>query len=151
MAERLKLKVLQVRPARQVGQAEVLEFTAVGEDKKTWMYGAWSRALYEYIKEDAVIDVDVEVKVSDRTNGGGEHYVNRKIVQLYVNGQPVIKKPSGRAYGKSPEEIKSIEAQVAVKAITDLEIANKTLRPELLTLRDTWLKRALIRVNGGVI
>ncbi len=144
MADRMKLKVLQVRQARQVGQAEVLEFTAIGEDNKTWLYGAWSKPLYEYIQKDAVIDVEVEVKVSDRTNGGGEHYVNRKILQLYQNGQPVIKKQSGgRSYGKSPEEIKSIEAQVAVKAITEMEIAGRPVKPELINLRDGWLKKVL--------
>ncbi|HPC72556.1 MAG TPA: hypothetical protein PLB48_12170 [Treponema sp.] len=147
MAERIKLTITEVKEPRAVGQAEVLELLAVGPDNKTLKYGAWNKSFYEYIKKGAVIDADIETKVSDKTDPNGEHYVSRKIVQLYSNGQPVIKKSTGRTYGKSPEEIRaerqSIEAQVAVKAITDLEVAGKSVKPELLSLRDAWLKNAL--------
>ncbi|MGD0794944.1 MAG: hypothetical protein ABR958_05055 [Dehalococcoidales bacterium] len=152
MAERCKLKVIEVKEPRQVGQAEVLEFLATGDPgNKTLKYGAWTKILYEYIKKGAVIDAEIETKISDKTDPGGEHYVSRRIMQLYIDGQPVIKKAgTGRAWGKSPEEIRieraSIEAQVAVKAITDLEAAGKTVRTELLILRDAWLKKAL---KGG--
>jgi hypothetical protein len=149
------LIITNVSKPRQVGQAEVLEFIATGPDNKPLKYGAWSKQLYDFIKKDAAIDADIETKVSDKTDPAGEHYVSRKVAQLYVNGQPVIKKSpgaGGRAYGKSPEEIRierqSIEAQVAVKAITDLEVAGRIVKPELLTLRDNWLKRALL-VSAG--
>ncbi len=148
MAERIKLTVIDVKEPRPVGQAEVLEFIASGSpDKRTHVYGVWHTALYEHIKKCAV-NVDVETKVSEKTDPGGGHYVNRKIVQLYVNGQPVIKKQAGgRFYGKSPEESRaeraSNAAQVAVKVITDLEVAGRTVKPELITLRDNWLRKAL--------
>jgi hypothetical protein len=152
MPERVKLAITEVREPRLVGRTEVMEFLATGgSENRTLKYGAWSRDLYEYIRKGAVIDVDVETKVSEKTDPGGEHYVSRKITQLYIDGQPVIRKPAaGRAWGKSPEQVRteraSIEAQVAVKAITDLEAAGRTVKPELLALRDAWLLKAL---RGG--
>jgi hypothetical protein len=146
--DRTKLTITVVKEPRPVGQAEVLEFSAIGPDNKTLKYGAWNKALYEHIKKGAVIDVEVETKVSDKKDPDGEPYVSRKITQLYINSEPVIKKPAGKAWGKSPEEIKaeraSLEALAAVKAITDLEVAGKTVSQELITLKNNWLKRALL-------
>jgi hypothetical protein len=148
MAERIKLTVVEVKEPRQVGQAEVLPFMATGPDNKTLQYGAWNRALDKYIKKGAVIDADIETKISDKTDPNGKNYVSRKVTQLYVNGEAVIKKQAiVRSFGKSPEERLSIEAQTAVKAITDLEVAGKSIKPELLALRDNWLRKALTTAN----
>jgi hypothetical protein len=144
MTERSKLTILEVKDPRPVGQAELLPFIAAGPDQKALQYGCWTKTLYEYIKKGAVIDADIETKVSDKVDPNGVNYVSRRVVQLYADGGTVLKKQLiGRSYGKTPEERLSIEAQTAIKAITDLEVAGKTVRPELIALRDNWLKRAL--------
>jgi hypothetical protein len=147
MADRMKLKIIEVKPPRQVGQAEVLEFLAQNGDAKTLRYSVWHKSLYEYIKKDSVIDVDVEIKVSEKTDPEGNHYVSRKVVQFYgAKGEALVKKQV-RTYGKSPEEVRaeraSIEAMCAVKVITELELGGKVTSPQLIGLRDAWLKRVL--------
>ena len=143
--EKHTLKITEDKEPRPVGQAEVMEFLATDPDNKTLKYGVWSKSLYEFIKKGVAIDAEIETKVSDKTTPEGEHYVSRKVVQIYNNGQPLVKKQGGRTWGKSPEEIKSIEAQVAVKVITDLEIAGKPINPGLVNLRNAWLQKALIK------
>ena len=144
MPERMKLTITQVKDPRQVGQAEVLPFMDTVPDNKTLQYGAWNKELYPFIKKRVIIDVDIESKVSVKMDPDGKPYVSRNIIQLYADGEPIIKKQAaGRSYGRSPEERLSIEAQVAVKAITYLEIAGKSVKPELLQLRDSWIRKVL--------
>jgi hypothetical protein len=86
MAERYKLTVVEVKVPRQVGQVEVLEFLATGgPENKTLKYCAWNKSLYEHIKKGAVLDAEVETKISDKTDS----YISRKVTQLYINGQMV--------------------------------------------------------------
>ena len=150
MADRIKLKVKEVKEVKKIGQADALPFLAVGPDGKRLPYIAWHKSIFERIKKDAELDVDVDVKVSEKKDQySGENYVSRNIVQLYVDGKPVIaqKQGTGRPYGKSPEELRieraSIEAQTAVKVITDLEIAGRSVKVELIELRNKWLQKAL--------
>ena len=63
-------------------------------------------------------------------------YTNHNIKQLYEGGEPVSGKR--KTWGKSPEEFKSIEQQVLVKAIVDLWVAGKLLPT------DTEVKQARI-------
>ena len=149
MADRIKLTIKEVKEPRKVGQGEVVQFLAVGPDNKTLNYSAWDKTIWPYIKKTAVIDCEIESKVSDKKDPGGENYVSRNVVQLFIDGKPLIvkKASAGRSWGKSPEDLKleraSIEAQVAVKAITDLEIAGRAVKVELIERRDKWLTKAL--------
>ena len=150
MTDRMKLKVTEVKEVKKIGQADALPFLAAGPNGKRLSYVAWSKSIFEHIKKDAELDVEVDVKVSEKKDQfTGENYVSRNVVQLYVDGKPlIVQKPNtGRSWGKSPEDLKleraSIEAQVAVKAITDLEIAGRAVKVELIERRDKWLTKAL--------
>ena len=142
----MKLKVTEVKEVKKIGQADALPFLAAGPNGKRLSYVAWSKSIFEHIKKDAELDVEVDVKVSEKKDQfTGENYVSRNIIQLYVDGKPVIvqKQGPGRSWGKSAEELRSNEAMAAVQAITSLECAGKPVKPELLALRDSWLRKAL--------
>jgi hypothetical protein len=124
---RVKLTITEVKEPRSVGQAEVLDFMATGEGNKALKYGVWSKSLYEYIKSGAVIDAEVVTKESDKTDDNGNHYVNRKVTNIYVNGEAAVKKGGfggGGGYKDSPETRISIENMSCMKGIFDLRIAN---------------------------
>lgn len=146
MPDRVKLTIIEVKEPRPVGQTEVLEFLAhVGTDTKTARYGVWSRSLYEYVKKDAVIDCDVDTKVSEKRDPDGNPYISRKVTQIYVDGQPVTK-PKGQFQPRngSPEAKASIEAQVAVKAIIELRVADKIDdKSEIYKAALAWCKEKL--------
>ena len=147
--ERLKLAITSVKEPRKVGQGEVLQFFATGPDNKTLNYSVWDKSSWSYIKKGAVLDCEVETKISDKKDPGGENYVARNIVQLFIDGKPVIEKKQspGRSWGKSAEELRaeraSTESIAAIQTITALEIAKVAVKPELISLRDTWLRKAL--------
>jgi len=150
MADRLKLTVTDVKEPRKAGQGEFVQFFATGPDNKTLNYATWHKSSYQYIKKGAVIDCEIETSVSEKKDQfTGENYISRNLNQLYIDGKPVIEKKQGpgRSWGKSAEELKadraSNEAMVAVKAITDLEIAGRSVKVELIELRDKWLRKAL--------
>jgi hypothetical protein len=131
MSDRMKLTITEVKEPRPVGQTEVLDCMATGPDNKTLKYGAWDKAFYPFIKQGAVLDVEVETKTSEKTDGDGNHYVNRKIVQIYIDGKPVKQqrdgfKGGGGYHGKTPEETASIERQTAVKVAADLALGGIT-------------------------
>jgi hypothetical protein len=137
--ERHNLTITEVRQPRQVGQAEVLEFVATNSNNKPFKYGVWSKPLYQHIKQGAVIDAEVDIKISDKLDPNGQPYENRKVTQIYVNNEPVLKKAKAWG-GHSPEDRESIEIQTAVKAVTDLWNGGKltTTDPEVKLLR-IWL------------
>ncbi len=130
---RTKLYIVEVKePPRPVGQTEVLDFMAhTGEGSKTLKYGVWSKSLYEYIKKDAVIECDVVVKESEKTDDNGQHYINRKVTMIYVNGEAVKKSGGGR--GISPEERVSIERQTCLKC--SCEVAKPEDSTDLIITR----------------
>ncbi len=124
---RKKLTIVKLLEKRKVGEAEVQEFTAVvgepGKDNPSAKYGVWVRSLDEYIKPDATIDCDVVVKTSEKLDPDGNPYQNRKVTQIYMDGQPVgiAKKQFGGGFSQqdSPEKRRSIERQTALTLAVD--------------------------------
>ena len=115
---RQKIKVKEVQGIKPIGEKGFpkLEFT----DEAGSKWGAFSEALFPYIKPGVEIDADIKIT---KKESGEVTYTNRTVTQIYEGGQPVrVKRSSG---SKSPEEMASIETQVAVKAITDLWINDK--------------------------
>ena len=148
MSERKTLKILEAKPVEKVGrnQTPKLSFKASDGEKELW-YFSFRNSLFDAIKQGETIDADVETSTRE---WDGQEYTDRKVVQVYVNGQPLGGQKAYR--GKSPEEIQSIKAQVAAKAITEMFVADK-LDPFIesqnylaIGLRE-WLKTALIQDN----
>ncbi len=109
-AGRKKLHITAVKEKRTVGNAEVLDFIAKIEGEESAVkYGAWSKALYDYIKADTVIVADVEVKKSEKVDPDGNPYINRKITQVYVDGNGVVTEKKGTFLprGETPEKLRS--------------------------------------------
>lgn len=105
------------------GNGDGQKVSFAGEDNIS--YTCFAKDLFENIKTGATLDADTE----QRKNG--EH-INWVVTQIYVNGSPVGKKggfAKKGGYGKSPEEIRSIENQVRVKIISELWI-HSTITPE---------------------
>ena len=149
--ERLKLTITRVEPTQIIagkdGKADFpkFSFAAKTEGGKELSYFTFSRSLFPLIEVDKVIEADVQISTRE---SGGNIYTDRQVKQIYQEGQPVAQKRQWSG-GRSPQERASIEAQVAVKAITELEIAGKTIALGLVELRNTWLRQALGTVLGS--
>lgn len=124
MSERIKLIVTEAKEPQEVGSkgAKKLTFKGKSPDGTILSYFTFKTSLFEYIKKNAELDAEVEVKSREVD---GNTYVDRQVQQLFVNGQPVgsVKgefKPGGYSRQSNPEERASIESQVAIKAITEL-------------------------------
>ncbi|MAH46899.1 hypothetical protein CMI37_13800 [Candidatus Pacearchaeota archaeon] len=119
---KIKLQIKTAKDPETFGTsgARKVEFFALNEGGETLEYKTFKPALFDAIKENegkGTIEVDMEVK----TRG---EYTDRVVSQVYVGGSPVGTRQGGgsgyRGGGKSPEEVASIEAQVAFKGVVDL-------------------------------
>ena len=124
---REQLKIIEVKDVKPVGSkgAELLAFKAQGKDGKALWYQTFRRSLFDSIKVGATIAADVEVKTQERE---GATFTNRQVSQVYVGEQPMAVKgqyQGFRANGRSPEEIASIESQVAAKIMSELVLGGK--------------------------
>jgi hypothetical protein len=116
--ERKTIKVASVGQWRDVGKAKVLTFG--GEDRVN--YETWSETLAEHIKVGVTIEADVDF--TQKTDAQGNTYLHNKVVQIYVDGQPVKSKSRGFT-PDSPEKIASIESQKRADLICQLWMAGK--------------------------
>ncbi len=116
--ERKHFKVQSVGTTKPIGKSHVTQFRSENDEI---VYEVWGDQLLEVVKVGAQFDGDIEYSEKESQ---GQVYKHHKLTQIYVNGQPVLHRKaggySGRGGGKSPEEIASIEAQVAVKAVISL-------------------------------
>ena len=119
---RMKLTILEVKP-RQVTNAEKgttkLTFKANNGDGEHWFY-TFQKSLFEIIEggKDKTFEADVITTESEQWG------TQRDVKLLYIDGQPVGSKGRGGSWGgKSPQEVASIESQVAAKLIVELRIA----------------------------
>ena len=117
MAERKTLTITQVNEVQKVGDKQIpkLSFKAKDGDKEL-LYFTFKSSLFESIKEGQTISADIE------TEERGE-YTNRKVVQIYVDGQPIMSKGGGRTYGKSPEELEQTARLMILAYAKDLAVA----------------------------
>lgn len=125
MAERIKLTVLETKEPQTVGQkgTKKLAFKALNPESKELWYFTFRPTLFEYIKKDTEIDIDLEVTEREVD---GNIYTDRKITDLYIKGEAVGgEKKGGFSQGDSPEKRASIEAQSAAKICSDLLVAGK--------------------------
>jgi len=137
MSERKNLTITQVSEIQKVGDKQIpkLSFKAKDGDNEL-SYFTFKSSLFDSIKEGQTINADVE------TEQRGE-YTNRRIVQIYVDGQPLVSKGAGRSYGKSPEELEQ-QARLMILAYSkDLAVAGLIPLNDIPKTADwfyTWLK-----------
>lgn len=111
MTYKIKLKIINVSPVEYFGDNRIpmLKFTATPDNENTFDYQIFGKAaLFPFIKADAVIEADVDIS----TKGT---WTNRKVMQIYENGQPVNRK--GKDTGA---EIKARAQNTAVMATVEL-------------------------------
>ena len=121
--ERKQITVKEVHEPRKFTSSQ-------GKDLQVYSFTGTDGVKYQTLSDTIgksfiagkVLDADVE------TTTKGE-YTNHNIKQLYEGGEPVSGKRKAWG-GKSPEELKSIEQQVAVKAVVDLWIAGTISIPK---------------------
>ena len=96
-------------PGKQ-GNFDVLDFNAKIEGENAIVkYSVSASGLFDFIKSDAIIECDVQVTIPEGKDGKplvdneGNPYHNRKITQIFQEGQPV--KGQGKQWGKSPETV----------------------------------------------
>lgn len=138
---RLTLTITEVKERQPIGEkgAVKLNFKAKGEDgDKEFWYFTFSQRLFETIEQGKGRELECDVNISTR-EWDGNTYTDRKVFQIYMDGQPVGgRRPGG--YQDSPEKIVSIESQKRADIIAQLWIAGKFdgNGPEVGKLK-TWL------------
>jgi len=137
--ERKNLTITQVEEIKKVGDKQIpkLSFRArEGNNELAAIYFTFKPSLFELIKEGQTISADIEIEQR------GE-YTNRKVVQIYLDGQPVSSKGTGRSYGKSPEELEQTARLMILAYAKDLAVADKIPLKDIPKTADwfyTWLK-----------
>jgi hypothetical protein len=136
--ERKNLTVTHVEEIKKVGDKQIpkLSFKARDGDRES-MYFTFRTSLFELVKQGQTINADVE------TEERGE-YTNRKIIQVYVDGQPVSQKGQQGYRGKSPEELDQQARVMVLSYAKDLAIADKIPFTAITDQADvfyTWLKK----------
>lgn len=135
MSERKILTITQVDEIKKVGDKQIpkLAFKAKDGDKES-LYFTFRSSLFELIKQGQTITADVDIEER------GE-YTNRKIVQIYLDGQPIVGK--GQYRGKSPEELDQTAKSMALSYAKDLAVAKLLSLEEITKWANTfyvWLK-----------
>lgn len=122
--EKIKLTVTEVSQPKPVGDkgARKLEFKAKNPEGKELPYFTFSTRLFDYIKTGANMEVDVDIAQREYPTGSGNVYTDRKVTQLYENGQPVGGQRQG-GFSPRPDNTASIEAQTAAKIGGELLVA----------------------------
>jgi hypothetical protein len=136
MSERKNLTITQVEEIKRVGDKQIpkLSFRArEGDSELAAIYFTFKSSLFPLIKEGQTINADVEIEQK------GE-YTNRKIVQIYVGGQPVSVK-SGY-HGKSPEELELSARSYALSYAKDLAVSQLT-NAETAELQEALLRQII--------
>ena len=131
---RYKLTVTTIDPQKPVGDkgAVKLPFKAKDQDGKELAYFTFSKALFDFIKPEAVIDTDIEITTRETETAT---YTDRKLVQIYRDGQPVSQKKQWQGSGhNSPEQRKSIEGQVCLKELGEMIRWTQMVSPQRIEL-----------------
>ncbi len=141
MSERKNLTITQVEEIKKVGKNQVpkLSFRAKDGDKE-YTYFTFKSSIFDLIKTGQTINADVE---TTNREWEGNQYTDRRVVQVYVDGQPIGGQKQGYR-GKSPEELDQ-QARVMVLAYAkDLAAADKIPISEITNQADafyTWVKK----------
>jgi len=144
MAERKNLTIAEVKSVEKVGknQTPKLSFKARDGDKEQW-YFSFRTSLFEAIKEGQTINADVETSSREYNENT---YTDRKVVQIYVDGQPLGGQKS-QYRGKSPEELELSAKSYALSYAKDLAVAQLIPLKDITKQADTFYQ--WLRGNGN--
>ena len=145
MSERKTLTVTELKPVEKVGQKQIpkLSFRAKDGETEHW-YQTFRSSLFDAIKEGETITADVEISTREYQ---GQEYTDRKVTQIYRDGQPV----GGKQFrGKSPEELELSAKSYVLSYAKDLAVADKIAVGDILPQADifySWIKGNQVTTN----
>lgn len=148
--KRMKLEILEVKERQPVGEkgAVKLNFKTKVDDKELWFF-TFSTRLFEVIEAGKGQTLDADVVISTREYDGNI-YTDRKVTQIYKDGQPIaVSSGGGRQYGKSPEELELSRRSYALSYAKDLAVAGKIEVNDVLTMAEVycrWLGEGTISI-----
>ncbi len=120
--ERLTLTITSVSEPKEVGSkgAKKLAFKAKTSDGKELNYFTFATRLFPFVKEG---EIEGDIETQEREYEGNV-YIDRKLVEVYKDGQPIAGEKKGwQPRGNDPETRRSIERQ------TSLHIAAQMSEP----------------------
>jgi len=142
MSERKNLTIIEVKPIKKIGDKQIpkLSFRA-SDGERELEYHTFRSSLFDAVKAGEAIDADIEIKTREWE---GETYTDRRVVQIYVDGQPLGGKKSGQFYrGKSPEELELSARAYALSYSKDLAVAERIDLDQIVLYAEdfyNWLK-----------
>jgi len=140
--ERKNLTITHVEEIKKVGDKQIPKLPFKAKDGDTELtYFTFRSSLFEAIKVGQTINVDVETstRVWD-----GQTYTDRRVVQIYVDGQPIGGKGQQGYRGKSPEELEQTARTMSLSYAKDLAVADKIPVGEITKQADVfyaWVKK----------
>jgi len=140
--ERKNLTITQVEEVKKVGDKQIpkLSFKAKDGDKEL-TYFTFKSSLFDSIKQGQTISADVETSTRDWE---GNEYTDRRVVQVYIDGQPIATKGGNFYRGKSPEELEQQARVMVLSYAKDLAVAEKIPVVQIINQADVfyaWVKR----------
>ena len=100
MADRMKIKVFEVKERLPIGDkgAVKLSFKGEADGKELWFF-TFSKRLFEAIESKKEIDAEVDVSEREWVGRDGQSHtsIDRKVTQIYIDGQPIAT-AGGRTY-----------------------------------------------------
>lgn len=137
--KRMKLEILEVKEKQPVGDrgAVKLSFKAKFDDKELWFF-TFSTRLFETIETGKGQTIEADVVISTREYDGNI-YTDRKVTQIYKDGQPIAT-AGGRQYGKSPEELQLSRRSFALSYAKDLAVAKLIEVKDILTTAENYYR-----------
>jgi Rieske Fe-S protein len=144
---RTKLTVTEIGETKPIGKATKHTFKA-NDGTNTFQYFTFSEKIAGSIIVDAEIDVDIEVSSREWQ---GNTYTDRKVTQIYIDGEAVVKKweggggSGGGSFAQFMITRKSIERQNALTnavSFWSAIIAKSTSAIDPASVEDKLLKTA---------
>ena len=120
-SQRVKLEITEVKERQPFGDrgASKLNFKAKVGEEEHW-FTTFSNRLFETVEKGKGKTFEADVVTTE-----SEYGTQRKVTQIYVDGQPVGGQKQWQARQDSPEKIASIENQKRADIIAQLWMADK--------------------------
>lgn len=142
--ERRNLTITHVEEVKKVGDRQIPKLPFKAKDGDTELaYFTFRSSLFEAIKVGQTINADVET--SSRVYDGNT-YTDRRVVQVYIDGQPIGGKGQQGYRGKSPEELEQSARSQVLSYAKDLAVADKIPVGEITKQADIFY--AWVKQNG---
>lgn len=132
--EKTKVKILEIGKSREYKPGKFI-YSFKGRDGNNDVYfQTFSKTIADSLKPE----LEVEIEYEKSTRAVGENtYTDRIVNQMWIDGKPVREdKKQFTSRGKSPEEILSIEQQVAVKLINEKILIDKADSEEIQAVKN---------------